>query len=235
MKNKNKKRLAILGGMGPQASLDLYKKIIEKSIKMHPSPDNEDYPDIVLYSIPVPDFISNLKKRDAAFDMLQERVREIDQVGAQTICIACNTVHMLLDKLQQKTKIHFTSMIDIVASNVAKSNVKTVGLLASPSTIKYKLYQKALAARNIKTMIPTKSQIVILNTVIRNILEGKKNKTDANKLVIIARALVKKGAKAIVLGCTELPILFPDNTKLKVFRSTDILAQNLCEQYYETK
>jgi aspartate/glutamate racemase len=70
--------IAILGGMGPQASSKLYNLLIEKSIKTYGVEDNSQFPEILLNSIPVPDFISNKKKFDEAREILVHRTIRLD-------------------------------------------------------------------------------------------------------------------------------------------------------------
>ena len=91
-----KKAIAILGGMGPEASAYLYRVLIESSIKHFRARNNDDFPEILLYSIPVPDFISSDINRSEALKMLKERVKQINSLSISSLCLACNTAHVLL-------------------------------------------------------------------------------------------------------------------------------------------
>ncbi len=229
--NKNK-ALLVIGGMGPEASGYLYKLLIDLAIKEFGAKNNDDFPEIILHSVPVPDFISDDKSRDEALKMLEKRVEEVNKLNISCISIACNTAHVLLPQLQAVSKAKFISMIDETVKQVHKDNRKKVGLIGTPSTIKYGLYQSALKKYGISLVIPSKAQIIILDRIIRNVLQGKILAKDINNLEKIADDLRMKGAEAIILGCTELPLVFPKKYSLPVYNSVEILAYALLHKYY---
>lgn len=230
---KNKKAICVLGGMGPQASIYLYKLLIEKSFNNFGAINNDDFPDIILHSVPVPDFISNDQARDEALKMLKQKVRLVNRSNAGCISIACNTAHVLLPELQKISKVTFVSIIEAVAEQVNEDGMSKIGLLGTPSTIKYGLYQTALSKYGISVVLPSERQTSALERIIRNVLSGKPLVDDAKQLKKIADALQEKGAQAIILGCTELPLVFPKKNSLPVYSSVEILAMALLKKCYE--
>ena len=223
-----------MGGMGPEASNYLYKTLIDLSIKYFDAKNNDDFPEIILYSIPVPDFISNYNNRNKALQMLKKRVIDLNKINLSCLSIACNTAHLLIDELQSISSIKFTSMIYEVSFFVSKDKKKVVGIMGTPSTIKSGLYQSELARYNIQSVIPTSKELKILEKVIRNVLKGKVLKTDNKRLFNIANSLKKRGAEGIILGCTELPLLFPTKYSLPVYNSVEIFAISLLRKYYKS-
>ncbi len=175
---KHKKAIGILGGMGPEASAYMYKTLIDLSIKHFGAKHNDDFPEIVLHSIPVPDFISSERDKERAMSMLKKRVIELNALQLSCLSLACNTAHVLLAQLQAVSKVPFISMIDAVAADVNAKKIKTVGLVGTPSTIRFGLYQTALKMYGIKTVIPREKQIVMLEKIIRNVIAGKHTKAD---------------------------------------------------------
>lgn len=224
--------IGILGGMGPKASSYLYETLIDLSVKYFGAKNNDDFPEIILYSIPVPDFISSSEKKEKALKMLVARVKSLNKLNLLCLSIACNTAHVLLDKLQDNSKAPFVSMIDEVVKTLGNT-YKTVGLLGTPSTIEYNLYQNALKKVKILTITPNTQQIKTLEQIIRNVLAGKLVKQDTQKLIKIADSLKKRGAKGIILGCTELPLVFPKKYDLPIYNSVKILAMALLQKYYK--
>lgn len=164
--------------------------------------------------------------------MLKRQVKLVSKTNASYLAIACNTAHILLPKLRKVSKVPFVSMIDEVVKQVSKDGNKKVGLLGTPSTIRYGLYQKALSKLGICTVIPAPAKIEALENIIRNVLKGKVIDTDRRELVLIANSLKKNGAQGIILGCTELPLVFPKKYSLPVYNSLEILAQALLEKYH---
>lgn len=164
--------------------------------------------------------------------MLKSKVTLINQSNAGCISIACNTAHVLLPKLQTVSKIPFVSMIEETVKRIHKDKRIRVGLLGTPSTIKYGLYQNALEKYGIFAELPSKKQMTILERIIRNVLSGKLFKSDTRQLEKIANSLKTRGGEAIILGCTELPLVFPKNYALPVYNCLEILATALLRKYY---
>lgn len=227
-----KKALYILGGMGPEASIYLYKLLIDLAINEFGAKNNDQFPEIILHSVPVPDFISDDRSRNKALIMLKRSVKLANQNDSSCISVACNTAHILLPQLRRISKIPFVSMIDETVEQISGDGIRKVGLMGTPSTIKYGLYQIAFSKQGISTVIPTKGQIVILAKIIRNAIKEKTSVDDIKYLEKIANGLKIKGVEVIILGCTELPLVFPLNYGLPVYNSVKILAMALLRNYY---
>ena len=75
-----KRPIAIIGGMGPEASVYIYNLLIKQSIDLFGAVNNEDFPEIIIHSMPVPDFISSDERQDEALEMLKKRVTEINKL-----------------------------------------------------------------------------------------------------------------------------------------------------------
>lgn len=228
-----KNPIVILGGMGPEASSYLYQTLIKESTVVFGVKNNNEFPEIILDSVPVPDFISDDQNRGKALLMLQERVKRLTILSPDSFSIACNTAHILLPSLQMLTGVPFISIIDEVVKRIKKDKLNKVGLLATPSTLRYGLYQQALTASGITTILPAKKQINLLEKIIRNVIAGKISNKNQQALVNIANSLKLKGAEGILLGCTELPLVFPADYILRSYNSVVILAQALLKKYYK--
>lgn len=233
MKNLlNKNTIGILGGMGPDASARLYQLMISMARDEFGVRKNEEYPELVIHSIPVPDFIADMSKAEEAMFMLKDRVRDLSKLKLSCMALACNTVHTALVDLQQETDVPFVSIAEVVADEAKKRGYSRVGLLASPTTIYSGIYESEMRAKNIETVVPDSGQIEDLGKIIKGIVAGE-FKPAKDKLLKMADRLKKKGIEAIVLGCTELPLVFPKNYSLPVLDSTELLARALLKRYYQ--
>ncbi len=217
--------------MGPQASVYMYKLLIDLSARDFDAKNGEDYPEIIIYSVPAPDFILRTDKRLVILNLLKEKVRLINKLPISHIGIACNTTHLLLDKLQSVSGAQFLSMIDETVQKI-DSSIKKIGLLALPLIIESSIYQKSLEKKGIGTIVPTKRQIIILEKIIRDITKEKMTEKNRNDLLSIVSSLRVKGAQGIILGCTELPLVFPEKYTLPVYNPVEILAIALLKKYY---
>lgn len=230
---KNKGAIAILGGMGPEASAKMLEVMVSMAAREFGAKDCRDFPEIIVNSIPVPDFISDRKNVNLAKTMLIERIGKLETMNISCFAIACNTAHIMAELLMQMTDVPFISMIDAVAENVSKSEIKTVGLLATPSTINSLLYQNSLQKFGVRVVVPSNRQIVSMEKVIRKVIAGTNNISDSKRLLGIAQSLTTKGAQGIILGCTELPLAFPKEFELPVFDSIEVLSRKLLAQFFE--
>lgn len=227
---KQQKSIGILGGMGPDASLKLYQIMIAKSRSDFNATNNDDYPNIILHSIPVPDFISNKESALEALEMLKESTSHISE-KSMVMGIACNTVHLFIKELQEVSKAPFISMIEEIGKKAVQSNYKRIGLLATPTTFNSHLYQNVFEKLDIEVVTPDLEQIEDLGRIVCKIVGGEFQNT-SYEVKKIADSLTEKSIDAIVLGCTELPLVFPEEYKIKSISSLEVLADTLLKEYY---
>ncbi len=228
-----KKAIGILGGMGPEASGYLYKLLIELAIRDFGAKHNDDFPEIILQSIPVPDFISSEDAKEKALTMLITRVKQLQHLELDCLSIACNTAHILLPELQRCSVVSFVSMITEVVKIVTNDSIKKVGILGTPSTLRSKIYHTELINKGIEVISVGDEEFSTIESVIRSVIAGKTSPSQKKLLVRLADILVEKGAQGIILGCTELPLIFPTKYKVPVYNSLEILAQSLLRRYYK--
>lgn len=234
MKNNNlNQSIGIIGGMGPQASAKLLEVLINMCTKNFGAENDSDFPEIILNSVSVPNFISNKESVDEVLKILKQSVKNLEKFNPVCLAICCNTAHLLLKDLQSNTNVPFVSIIDEVTKKVAESGIEKVGLLGTPVTIDSGLYQVALEKQKIKIIIPSKKDRKLVETVIFNVLAGKAVIKDAVRLTTVAETLKGKGAEGIILGCTELPLIFPKDFPSLIFDSIEILAEALLNKTYK--
>jgi aspartate racemase len=222
--------IIIIGGMGPQASLQLHKLVIDGSRDFHGGAPS-DYPLVLHISLPVPDFVASSDDYPTALRMVQNACKTLPLSTASAIGIACNTAHLMVDSLPL-ADTNFVSMLDEVVKVAQKRGDKTLGLLASPQTIRTKLYQDKLEEAGIGVVLPDSVQLKILDRIIHNVIANRFVKTDRTDLSRIARCMLSKGADSVVLGCTELPIVGLEDD-LPSIDSLQVLARALLEKNYQ--
>jgi len=217
--------------MGPQASLRLHEMLINNNVDKDKQPD--EFPTILHLSLAIPDFIESQEATDEAVSIINDASTSVPLDLACAVGVACNTAHLLLDRLVELPKHNFVSMIDAVTQEISSRGLTRVGLLASPVTIKSRLYHDALSIRGIEVIQPSKSDISILNTVIRDVISGVSPGLLRAKLTKIADKLQSSGADCILLGCTELPLVGID-INLPVIDSLSCLAQEMLKKHQST-
>lgn len=230
---KRQKIIGLIGGMGPFASAYFYKLLLIKSSGMYEAKSNDDFPEILIDSVPVPDFISDLNELKNARAILINRVVRLNKYGATNIAMVCNTGHILYNDLARVSKVNFESIIKVVAHEISSRKYKKVGILATPTTIKYDLYGEELKKYNIQAVYSTAVIQKLHELIIRDMVVGKKDDKKIATLEIETRKLIKnKKLDGIILACTELPLVFPKVKFKNVVDCMDILADKLLERYY---
>jgi len=225
--------LGIFGGMGPEATADLYRDIIA----ITPAEKDQDHIPTLIYSLPqVPDRMASIRTNDGRITpYLVEGVTRLEQSGASFIAIPCNTVHYFYEEMQQAVSIPIIHMIKATSLEVARvyPQVRKVGLLATTGTIESKLYEGVLEKMGFEVIVPDDS---IEHHKVMKAVEGIKAKTDPqlneDLLFEAAEHLVNKGAELLVLGCTEIPLAFnPRRTEVPVVNATRVLAETAVRMY----
>ncbi len=215
------KTIGILGGMGPVATAELYKKIIKYCQTKYGAVQDKDYPPIVMYSLP-------LKGTDETgiineSSVFQEFVKEIKKLkihGADFVIIPCNTLHTFDKRLQEELSIPLMSIVEVTSNEVKNSKMKKIGLLASETTYGNNLYESYLDS----LVVPDKKERKQISQVILHVMGGKNSQTDKK---ILLKIIENMKVDAVILGCTELPVVLnQSDTKIKIFDSLEILAKN---------
>ncbi len=230
--NYQQKPITILGGMGPQASVHLYQLLVRRS-QDHPRSLRGVFPHIILRSLALEDFISDQAKQADAKAVIVTAAQRAASDGSCAVAIACNTAHVFAENIMNVTDVRFVSMIELVAEKATDASNR-VGLLASPTTVRTKLYHDAITRRGAQCIEPTRAEQVELEGIIRAVIAETAGEKERTKLLRIAKRMHRDGAESIILGCTELPLIFPKSkANFTVHDSLEILTDRLIEKYYE--
>ena len=224
MKQKYK-TIGILGGMGPAATAELYNRIISTFQISFNAKYDSDFPPVIIYSLPLPDIVENVKSEKAIVNMLVEAVKKLENAGASLIAVPCNSVFYYFDQMQSAISIPIINIMNETAREIFTKRYQRVGLLGTRLTIKKKLFDKSLKKYGISIINPTANQQKLLTKIIMNVLSGKELRKDTIQLQSTIRYLQNKGAEAVILGCTELPLIMSKkNTTIELFDTIQVIT-----------
>ena len=195
--------LGVLGGMGPLATVDFLKKLIEET----PAERDEDHVPAIVYSVPqIPERPAAILDDGASpLPHMREGVRVLKRAGASVIAIACNTAYHWYDDLQREG-VPILHIADATCDELARmDHVRTVGLIATKGTVAAQFFQQRLSARGVVCLLSSDEEQDEL--VLPAIVAVKRHALDqAHELAVRAcERLQARGAGAIILGCTEMP------------------------------
>jgi len=220
------KIIGILGGMGPEATIDLFYKII----KFTPAEKDQDHLRIIIDNNPkIPDrTVAILGRGEDPLPALQETARNLEKAGADFIIIPCNTAHYFLSSIQESVKIPILNMIEETAKETQKKipSIKKVGLLASIGTYETEIYHQQFKKFNIEIIYPEEKDKEEVMKVIYVVKAGDLSEEVKKNILKIAQKLIDKGAEAIIAGCTEIPLILKErDITVPLIDPTQVLAK----------
>ncbi len=225
------KKLGILGGMGPMATVDFMRRIVVKSPA---TCDQEHIPMIISNNPTTPDRTTCILHQGSdPIDVLLKDLDNLKQAGATKVVIPCNTAHHWLEKLSNRG-VEFISIIDSVLNAAQEKKMQRIGIMATDATIKINLYRQGILDRGLEPLQPDEqgqAQVMegILAVKAGNIAKGRE------LMAPIFDQLIADGADGVILGCTEIPLAFDDFSEQKKQRaldSLDLLAEQCVNYYY---
>ncbi len=203
----NKKTIGILGGMGPLATADLYKKII---LSTEARGDNEQIRVYIDGNSAIPDRTAAILSggEDPVPEMLSA-LRNLEKCGADCIVMPCNTAHYFLPRLQEHTALPILDMRRITAEVCAgRFPGKRACLLGTKGTIAARIYDGALEAAGVEFITPDEGEQDELMRLIYGVVKASKPlKPELEAWHALLSGLADRGADYFILACTELPIL----------------------------
>jgi len=216
--------LGIIGGLGPESTIDYYRGIIAR---YRARAGNREYPHIVINSLDVDKGIAMLdagRLNDLA-DYLSEGMDKLVRAGAEFGAIAANTPHIVFDELQRRSAIPLVSIVRASADGTKALGLKKVGLLGTGFTMRASFYPQEFERAGISLITPGDSERQYIHE--RYIGELLKNEflpeTRSEILRIAQRMKAEAAVEAIVLAGTELPLLLRDAAAAIKFLDTAVI------------
>jgi len=218
--------IGVLGGMGPAATVDFYAKLV----RLTPAQVDQDHPRVIIDgNAAIPDRTEAVLGRGPdPTPALVETAQNLERAGAELIAIPCNSAHAFLGAIRAAVSVPVLDITDEVARAAAALTPRpdAVGLLATEGTLRMRRYHEALAARGIATLEPDPDDEAVVMDAIHAVKAGDLGPGVRAAVHRIAGGLVRRGAGAVVLGCTELPLVMgAEDAAVPVLDGTEILAR----------
>ena len=202
-----KKTIGILGGMGPLATMGLYKKII---LSTEADGDNDHIRVYIDGNSAIPDRTAAILAGgpDPVPEMLSA-LRNLEKCGADCVIMPCNTAHHFLPRLQAETALPFLDMRTVTAAVCAERYPgKRACLLGTKGTIAARIYDGALKAAGVDFLVPNEAEQTELMRLIYGVVKASKPlEPETESWHELLTELIGRGAEYFILACTELPIL----------------------------
>ena len=202
------KTIGILGGIGPESTSDYYKQIIAAFNTRH---TDLAYPEIIIYSANLNELMGIINNSDweKLTPWLLAKIKSLHSAGAEFAAIASNTPHIVFDELQAASPIPLLSIVEETCRKARQMGLKKLGLLGTKLTMESDFYRKPFVRDGMSLTVPTaEEQALIQRKLFSEIELGIFKDSTRDELLAIAKRMVdEEQIDAVILGCTELPLI----------------------------
>jgi aspartate racemase len=220
------KRIGILGGMSPESTIHYYQLMVQSFIQQFGS---HGYPEIVIFSVSFKQYIHWQEAGDweAIGKELAKGAQILENAGADFVVIATNTMHKVVDEIQEAVTIPVLNLLDVVAKSLLTKGISTTGLLGTRYTMEDGFYAAGLAKHGIEAVVPnSKDRDLVHGVIYDELIKGVILPSSKKDFLRIVDDLQRNGARGVVLGCTEIPMLLGDSdVSIPVFDTTKLHAE----------
>lgn len=229
------KKVGLVGGTGPESTLMYYKELNSRIDKQT---ESKAMPDVAIESV-------NFRRAwnyvvdsdyDALADYLSEKVNDLKKTGSEVIALTAVTMHIVFDKIQEKTGVKLISIPKSVCNEALSRGYKKIGLIGTIFTMEQEYMKKDFIESGIEVVVPDlQDRQLVAKRIFEELEVGiVKESTLKEFNEILQKMKMEKGIEAVVLGCTELPLLLNDeNCVLPCLDSVEIHIKELIEQVLE--
>ncbi len=227
------KKIGLIGGLGPEATVDYYKEIVK-----YFSVENEElnYPEIIVYSVNMSEFIGLMKQKEygKASSYLLDKIKALKSAGADFAAITANTPHLLFDVLEEKSPLPLISIVEATSREAVKRNLKKPGLFGTGFTMNTSFYADVFKKNDMEVIMPNQAEKEVINQKLFSEIElGIFKDETRNLLIDIMQKMVdEQQIDSIILGCTEFPLILKETKYcgIPVLNTTKIHVNEIVEK-----
>lgn len=205
------KKIGILGGMSPEASIEYYRLFVDMTREKESS---GNYPELIIYNLNFEDFCNPLSRgrHEEVVELLRTKLKSIENAGADFALMASNTPHMYYADLKEEISIPLLSIVKATADAASEKGLRKLGLLGTDFTMTSDFYPEELSNHGIKTVIPDEQdRNYVHHKIMDELVAGNFRDSTRKKLTELIRELKEEeNIDGVVLGCTELPLILSE-------------------------
>lgn len=206
------KKIGILGGLGPESTVDYYKEIIAAFNTKY---TELAYPDILVYSANINELMNFVGSESwpELSTWLLDKITSLKQAGAEFVAIASNTPHIVFDEIKSKSPLPLLSIVAETCNRAQELGLKNIGLMGTKLTMEKEFYKKPFTSKGIPIVVPTEEeQQLIHHRLFSEIEVGILKDSTRDELLAIAKRMVEQDQiDSLILGCTELPLILTES------------------------
>jgi len=219
------KMLGIIGGLGPESTVDYYQKII--ALYRERTGDGS-YPEFIIKSVNLRKGLDFMEAGNLAgmADYLLEGIGKLADAGADVGLISANTPHVVFDEVASKSPMPLISIVEATCAAAKARNLTRLALFGTRYTMQSNFYPKVFSGEGIKLLVPgPNDQAYLHDKYMNELVPGKfLPETRAGLLAIVDRMKAKSDIDGVILAGTELPLILrdPDHDDIPFLNTTKI-------------
>jgi len=223
----NEKVVGIIGGMGPEATIDLMQRLI----RLTPAADDVDHIHAIVDNDPkIPSRIKAIidGEGESPEQHLVEMARRLESFGADFLVLPCNTAHYYYHALQDSVHIPVLNMIELTVNDLILRFpfARSVGLLGSDAIRITGLYDACLRKYGLRSVYPQQHEQQKLMQVIKDVKAGKTAEAVRKVFEEVVANITAERAEVIVIACTELSVIAGGTILLPFIDALEVLAEH---------
>ena len=216
---------------------------MERLIALTPAANEQDHIPAILWSDPrVPSRPgARLEGGADPLPWMRHGVARLEQAGAQAVAIPCNTAHLWYEEIVAAARVPVLHIVDAAIADLHRQGIHggRIGLMATAATLQLRLYQDRLEACGYECIVPSEDEVLRHCTVPIRHVKANDIPAACEPTATGVEQLLNRGAQAVVLGCTELPLALPHARRaglgIPLVDSIDALALAVLDWYYAAR
>lgn len=226
------KKIGIIGGIGPESTMDYYKRIIGTFQK---EGDGLAYPEVIVYSADLSELLAIIDSEqwDRMADWLVVRIQSLAQAGADFAAIGSNTPHLVFEQVEARSPLPLISIVEATRDHARAKGYRRLGLMGTRLTMQSDFYNRSFDPAGMAVIVPEPpDRDMIQEKLFTEIELGIiKEETRQALLAVVQRMIDAHAIDALILGCTELPLILDrDALGIPFLNTTAIHVQRIVRQ-----
>ncbi|MCF6169144.1 aspartate/glutamate racemase family protein [Lutibacter sp.] len=227
----NMKTIGLIGGMSWESSA-VYYEYINKKVRALKGGFHSCKSIMVSVDFAEIERLQHENNWKMLTKLMVNAAKQLEIAGADILVLCTNTMHLCSDEIIKNISIPFLHIAEATGKEIVQKNIKKVALIGTKFTMEKDFYKQILTHQfGIEVLIPTTEERQLIHDIIYNeLVVGKiENKSKTIYKTIISN-LEKRGAKGVILGCTEIPLLISNtDVNIPIFNTTKIHAEKAVE------
>ncbi|MFL5431385.1 MAG: aspartate/glutamate racemase family protein [Myxococcales bacterium] len=203
--------VGLVGGLGPESTIDYYRRVIQVWQRHDP----KSFPSLVIDSLDVQRGLALVASdRKGLAEYLFGSVRRLAGAGVDFVAMSANTAHIVFDELAARSPVPMLSIVEVCADEAKRRGLARLGLLGTRFTMEAAFYPSVFSRRGMEIVTPGAAErTAVHDRYVGELLKGDfRDETRQWIIALIARLRDDERVDGIILGGTELPLLLREET-----------------------